>query len=287
MSGSVFISAVLGLALVLTARAGAPAPDKAGKKNEPVPLIALRIVVPEFEEIPADPITKFTNILRSLSQKMDKEYGLDLQFEINMRAFEADGLKEEVVLDLSPVADKPLPGAKNISFERYLQRLLARVEEKGAAPSGVTFLVRRDVIEITTFKAVRKQVWGDHPGPFFPLIHATFDKSLLSDALNNLAEQSEHNIVLDVRVGEKAKTPVTARLFNTPLDTAVKLLAEMADLAIFQQDNVIYVTTRENAAKLKSQQKKEKPKDTEGKRAARVGVGARGFVPREAQSPME
>ena len=45
-----------------------------------------------------------------------------------------------------------------------------------------------------------------------------------------MAEQTEYNIVLDNRAGEKGKAEVSARFVNTPLDTAVNFVADMVDL---------------------------------------------------------
>jgi hypothetical protein len=58
------------------------------------------------------------------------------------------------------------------------------------------------------------------------------------------------NVVLDVRAADKAKVPVTVRFVNTPLDTAVRLLADMAELKPYAVDNLYFVTTRENADRL-------------------------------------
>jgi hypothetical protein len=112
-------------------------------------------------------------------------------------------------------------------------------------------VLRKDGIEVTTNQALRAKVWGPtYTGPHLPLVHAAFDKKPLGEALRDLAEQAEYNIVVDRRAGDSAATLVSARFVNTPLDTAVAFLADMADLAIFQQDNVIYVTSPDGAAAL-------------------------------------
>src|SRR5437660_1465785 len=78
---------------------------------------------------------------------------------------------------------------------------------------------------------LRAQVWGkSYQGPFLPLVQGRFDKKPLEEVLKELAEQSEQTILLDAKVGDKGKTAVTAKLMNTPLDTAVTLLADMAEL---------------------------------------------------------
>ena len=45
-------------------------------------------------------------------------------------------------------------------------------------------------------------------------------------------------------------------MLNVPVDTAVRVLADMADLQPAFLDNVIYVTTRENAKRLEQDSKK-------------------------------
>ena len=78
-------------------------------------------------------------------------------------------------------------------------------------------------------------------------------------SIARLADASGISVVLDARVVEKAgKTPVTATLNNIPLDTAVRLLADMADLKAVAIDNVLYVTAKANAEALQAEQDKRK-----------------------------
>ena len=113
---------------------------------------------------------------------------------------------------------------------------------------------------------------GQTSGPFLPLVHATFEQKPLAEALREMAEQTEYNIVLDNRAGEKAKAEVSARFVNTPLDTAVNFVADMVDLRTILLDNVIYVTTRENAALMESRLKKD-PNDAAESAGPRIGSG--------------
>jgi hypothetical protein len=59
--------------------------------------------------------------------------------------------------------------------------------------------------------------------------------------------------VVDVRVADKAKTPVTARLDQVPPATAIRVLADMADLAVVPMDGLFYVTSKENARAMQGQ----------------------------------
>jgi|SRR5581483_1281860 len=212
---------------------------------------ALNRAHPEFPMIPQDPQTKLKDLLRSMEKTFSQPgKKFFLQFEINRPAFLADGVADPA--ETAIVAEKDMPAVKNISVGGYLRKLLDRVPTE----SGATFVVRKDCIEITTGATVKKQIWGDHPGPYLPLVHARFEKTLLAEALQHLADQSDYNIVLDAKVGDRAKTTVTARLLNVPLDTAVTMLADMAELQPVQQDNAIFVTTRENALRWESRNRK-------------------------------
>jgi type II secretory pathway component HofQ len=82
------------------------------------------------------------------------------------------------------------------------------------------------------------------------MVDANFDRRPLAEALHELADQSGINVVLDARAGEKARTEVTATLSHVPVDTAVQVLADMADLKSMAIDNVIYVTSKANAKTL-------------------------------------
>jgi hypothetical protein len=49
---------------------------------------------------------------------------------------------------------------------------------------------------------------------------------------------------------------ITADFANVPVDSAVRILANMADLQMVQVDNVLYVTTPKRAEQMQAQTKK-------------------------------
>jgi hypothetical protein len=175
-----------------------------------------------------------------------------LTFDVNEAAFEAEGLKD---VRARPVAKKPIPKMINVRLDTLLRKFLARIP----ARSGATFLIRQDTIELTTTAAVRAELGREGRGPLPALATAIFNDNPLDDALRELAQTTESNIVLDARVGEEAQTPVRARLENVPVDTAVRVLADMAGLESIRLDNLLYVTTRENAARLRGDQERQRP----------------------------
>jgi hypothetical protein len=76
----------------------------------------------------------------------------------------------------------------------------------------------------------------------------TFEKCPLERALSELAAATGINVVLDARIPEeKSQKEVGAVLTEVPVDAATRVLANMADLTVVPIDNILYVTTRDNA----------------------------------------
>jgi hypothetical protein len=240
---------------LLTA-AGLLAWSQAPNPAAPAPKVEEPLAAKLQKRVQFDGIDDNKVTLGEVLDKLAEKY--DLAFEVNDGTFKVDGLPD--VLKSGIVGNTPLPKMKNVRLETLLRKVLARVE----GTSGATFNLRRDAIEITTHKIQTEEVWGTINGPRLPLIHQTFVKRPLEDALKDLAAEVDFNIVLDTRAAEQGKTAVSARFANTPLDTAVRLLAEMADLRFVHIDNVLFVTTKENAAAIESRLEKEKVKEGVG-----------------------
>jgi hypothetical protein len=230
---------LLGLAAITAAiaRPAAPqAPSLPGKLAQRVKFTGIK-----------DPKTTLDEALDRLA----KEFGL--AFEVNEKAFEAENLKD--VLKTEVASPNPIPPMKDVRLSAVLRTLLGRIPN---VASGATWMVRDDHIEITTGQFQVEEVWGTYNGPRLPLVQVILDKVPLEAALRDLSEQAGFNVLLDGRAAEQGQTPVSARLLNTPLDTAARLLADMADLQAVHLDNVLYVTSRENAAALEARLEKER-----------------------------
>ncbi len=203
-----------------------------------------------------DPKAKLSEVLDDLAAQYD------ITFNVNERAFEAEGLK--YVLTTPVVTDgKTLPKLKNVAFSTVLRKILSRIPVK----SGAIYLLKADSIEITTRRAVFPESYKDGPRRELPIVSCEFEKRPLAEALKELAEMADFNIVLDARMAESAKAPITTNLDNVPLDTAVRLLADMADLRSILIDNVLYVTVKENARALEAEHLKRNSPDQEKKPA--------------------
>jgi hypothetical protein len=180
--------------------------------------------------------------LREALDQLARESGLT--FDVNEAAFREEQFEDVLA---RTVDDRPVPKMKRVTAEHALRKILATIP----VPTGATFLVRREAVEITTGAALVREVWPkNYDGPRLPLVNVSFDKKPLAEALKELARRGGMNVVLDARAADRAKVPVTARLLNTPLDTAVRLLADMTELKPYAVDNLFFVTTRENADRM-------------------------------------
>lgn len=246
-SASLVLVAVLGILPLSAARAGDSA---AGAKRaaEMRKKLAAQTTVGGIE----DPETKLEDALQFVLGRTG-----DLAFEINEQAF-----KDEQIDD---VGNRPLgrsiPKMTNVSLEAVLRRVLARIP----STSGAIFVVRGGVVEITTRHAASPSLWTTAPE-----VSVEFDKRELQGALQEIADATGVNVVLDARAKDKGKTAITATLRDVGVDTAVQLLANMADLTALPVDNVLYVTTKENAKTLRDEVLKTEPAKAEAPKSAKV-----------------
>ena len=187
----------------------------------------------------------------------------NLTFDVNEPAFRAEVGNSDVLS--APIAEKPIPRMAGIKVSTLLRKVLSRIQSQ----SGATFVFRPNLnlIEITTEAALREELQlhlpvstgGDEDAripALLPLVLISLDKAPLENALKEISSSTGYNIVLDRNKLNKEKAQVTADLSNVPVDTAVRILADLADMDVVKLDNVLYVTTRENAERLQKQKNK-------------------------------
>jgi hypothetical protein len=188
-----------------------------------------------------DPKTK----LIEATDQLGKIY--NLTFDFNEKAF-----KDEMLPD---VPNTEIIGSSILSpMKAELRSVLKKILTRVPARSGATYLIRKDSVEITTQAAVRADLGMKEDEELLPLVWKYFCEDPLAEALDTLSENSGYNVVLDPRVrGKTRDTVVTARLINVPVDTAVRIVADMAGLAVVRRDNIFYLTTPENARRMREE----------------------------------
>jgi hypothetical protein len=83
-------------------------------------------------------------------------------------------------------------------------------------------------------------------------VSVDLDRVQMANALKQLAKDTSTNLIVDARVLKDAQTPVSLQLEDVPLETAVRLIAEMAGLKPVRVGNVLFVTTKANAAEMRA-----------------------------------
>jgi hypothetical protein len=78
-----------------------------------------------------------------------------------------------------------------------------------------------------------------------------FDKVELAAALKKLSADTGANLVLDPRVEKEASARVSLQAEDMPLETAVRLVSEMAGLKPVRVGNVLFVTSKATAAEMR------------------------------------
>jgi hypothetical protein len=157
----------------------------------------------------------------------------------NEAAFRAEDAGTDV-LD-APVRS-PL-SARKMTIASALRFVLEQAPRRNA-----TFLLRAGMVEITTLKAAStKQLLRQK-------VMARYENVPLDTVLDDFAERTGVSVLVDGRVGDKMKTPVSANLGNdAALEGVLRLLADMAGLQLVVSDDAVYLTSPANARRLRQE----------------------------------
>lgn len=153
-----------------------------------------------------------------------------------------------------------LPRMTGVRLSTMLRMLASQV--RGDRFCG-TYVVREGHVELTTVAHSCVDIMLSLGNAMLPRVEVEFDSVPLEDALRDLADSTGISVVVDKKVGRKAQESVTATLCDVGIDTAVRLLADMAGLKLVIVDNVLYVTSRENARELEIEQEKRRQRENE------------------------
>jgi hypothetical protein len=161
---------------------------------------------------------------------------------IDANAFKAEDPEAADVYD-TQVKFPPFP--RHFTVAGALKHALSFVPSPKAA-----FLLRNGYVEVTTAKeASLKRLLRQK-------VFTNFERYPLAEAIEDLSAQTGVSVVLDPRLGDKLKKPITAALNNdVPLEGVLRLLADMAEVKLFLGDDVIYITSPANAETLEKERK--------------------------------
>lgn len=202
----------------------------------------LQILTEEVDVTMVQQPMKLNEFLNWLKGKVENKRDVKVPLLTDTDAFR---LENPDAPDLMEITVKMPPLTTRLTFGEALNLALAQVPTQNAA-----FLIRKGSLEITT-------VQKSHPYTLVSgKVLAMFQKKQLSEALEELSEQTGLSIVIDPRIADKAATPVSAAFVNnSTLEAAVVVLTNMAGAEAVLLRDVMFITTAENAQKLRSTHK--------------------------------
>lgn len=210
----------------------------------------------------------YTGIERVVELPLDKwidsfTFGRGLSLRFDVAAFKRlrYSISDEG-LEQYPVR---LPAMKDATIGDVLKELLARIKpmpnpEGGEWPSSLAYRIRNNQIFIVpgympTGQGAAGKITGDQlleQEMGEPVTLSIKDKSF-ADAVEDLRRTTGANIVIDSRQTDKTSFHVSATLNDVRLLSALRVLADMCELAPVAMDNVYYITSKSNAAELQKE----------------------------------
>lgn len=82
-------------------------------------------------------------------------------------------------------------------------------------------------------------------------VNLDIDGKSLAEVLKSLAEESGASVSIDPRAKKAAEEKITLKLDDAPLESAVRLAANVGGLSVVRMSNLLFVTTDANAEKLR------------------------------------
>jgi hypothetical protein len=247
--------AALALALAPALLSAAPAPtdkDKAASAAEKLREALNALVTVKIDK------QSLTAAVEMLKEKGQVNLVLDT-FSIQQMGWLPDQPPTPVDVDL-----------KEVKLKTALRRVLE--------PYNLGYAVVGDTVVVTTEQAAVARVMRQR-------VNVEFDKVEFAQALKQLSKDTGANLLLDSRVEKEAKNAVSLELDDVPLETAVRLLSEMAGLKPVRIGNVLFITDKKNAAELRNDPDLAQPPGPPGNGVEKLDVLTNIAVPGGAAPP--
>jgi hypothetical protein len=167
---------------------------------------------------------------KTLNEVIDlfKEYG-KAEIVLDTAAVQMMGMDANTPMISFDVKDMPLKEALTKAFAAANLRY-------GVTSSGLVISTDEGI----TIRQLRQRVSLDADGKLF------------TDAIKGLMNESGANVVIDPRIAKKAADEkLTLKLEDVPLETAVRLAAEVAGYSVVRLSNVLFITSEARAEKMR------------------------------------
>lgn len=211
-----WLFAVAVFAVGTAAQAAAPVPAAPAKADNP--MAAVRKALDEVGDMNYQART-LQDVINDLKEKSKVNIILDA----SLANFGLDITQPTVNVNL-----------KQVKLEKALEEVLA--------PYNLKFGLVREGLYISTEEGVTNRQLRQR-------VSIDCDGTEFAAAIKQLAADTGANIVIDPRVGDKAKKAVTLKLDKVPLETAVRLLSAVGDLHAVRSNNVLFITSPDKVEK--------------------------------------
>jgi hypothetical protein len=219
-------------AFLLACVPAAPAADDKPKEESPSEKIRKAL------DRPIDLELKESSIIKG-AERFGEKTGFDIIIDRHALV-EPNGVERIV-----PEGEYPVEGKfKGIKLRDALR--------KAFEPYGLTPFIVDDAVLLTRedMGAIRQ---------LKQRVDVDVDDVPLAAAVKGLARRKAVNIVVDQKVGKQAEKKVSLQVDDVALETAVRLLAEQAGLKAARVDNVLYITSAEQAASIAAENRANTP----------------------------
>jgi hypothetical protein len=147
-------------------------------------------------------------------------------------------LDRNTLMQMNIDPSSPVQGKfKDVKLRNILRSVLGAYN-LGYAIVGDTVFVSSD--EMAMFKQMQQRVSID------------LDKVEFGLALKRLSRETATNLILDSRVAKEGSQPISLQVDDVPLETAVRLMAEMVGLKPVRVGNVLFVSSKANAQEMRA-----------------------------------
>ncbi len=195
---------------------------------------------PDTKETPASPAEKIKKQLDQTTTLEIAEQPLNLALNQIREQTKINFVIDRFTIQQMGMDPEQLPVSaklKDVKVRSALRSVLSPYN-LGYAIIGDTVLVSTD--DMVMLRQMKQRVSID------------LDKVDLAAALKKLSRETATNLMLDARVGKEAKAEVSLQLEDVPLETAVRLVAEMGGLKPVKVGNVLFVTTKALATDMRN-----------------------------------
>lgn len=238
------VAAVLAAGL-LALPGGVPAQEKAEAPARPQAKLEPRTVEPVLQVL-RQPVHFEGDLtqtpLGELAVTLARQYELNVVIRTDL--FKAEG--DANILDRRP--DLGVTRLDGLSLRRFLDLILGG--------TNATYLIRKGLVEVVPVRYAAKETGGElkATGPdgdrvrlAEPLVSVVYKEKALNEAVADLAEEFDLNVVVGPQAADNRMAFVTARLLNVPADKALELLAVQADLRVVRKGASFLITSRDHA----------------------------------------